>query len=162
MEVKPYDGAAAPLGVSLRFSLSLPLATAAQRGLWLALWRHKTRPLFGGLVLCGVADGHIKECFATTGAHIRLDVVRLKTYCAGEGIVVRYILHQFFQRLSRVYAPGLGHFGINMVRPITLNLHCVLAVVGGYPQRQQKPLKDVGGDLFQSLCHSISPLNSIS
>ena len=26
MEVKPYDGAAAPLGVSLRFSLSLPLA----------------------------------------------------------------------------------------------------------------------------------------
>ena len=26
MEVKPYDGAAAPLGVSLGFSLSLPLA----------------------------------------------------------------------------------------------------------------------------------------
>ena len=45
MEVKPYDGAAAPLGVSLRSSLSLPLAipvggglqTAAQWVLWLAL-----------------------------------------------------------------------------------------------------------------------------
>ena len=52
---------------------------AAGGGLGPAAWeygllgrRHDERPPFGGLVLCGVADGHIQERAATAGAHIRL------------------------------------------------------------------------------------------
>ena len=54
--------------------------SAALRGYGLLGRRHDERPPFGGLVLCGVADGHIQERAATAGAHIRLHVVRLKPY----------------------------------------------------------------------------------
>ena len=95
-----------PLGTPLRFSLSLSLirrrrrpGSAALRGYGLLGRRHDERPPFGGLVLCGVADGHIQERAATAGAHIRLHIVRLEPFSAREGVVMFQVGHQLVKCL---------------------------------------------------------------
>ena len=76
--------------------------SAALRGYGLLGRRHDERPPFGGLVLCGVADGHIQERAATAGAHIRLHIVRLEPFSAREGVVMFQVGHQLVNCLCRV------------------------------------------------------------
>lgn len=61
-----------------------------------------------GLGLSCMVNAGVQERTAPTGADIHLNVVRLKTYRRGEGVVVVHIGHQLIQRLPWVNSISLA------------------------------------------------------
>lgn len=81
-----------------------------------------------GLGLSCMVNTGVQERAAPTGADIHLDIVRLKTYRRGEGVVVVHVGHQLVQRLPRIN--GSGHTvrdtdldGENTERAMVLNIN---------------------------------------